>query len=87
MTDFVKLYPEDFPETVKILIALADRADDVATDTDAGFGLRIPTYLHDRYQAYLGLEDDLSTPDAGNVEKAAPKRRGRPRKIRPGEEE
>lgn len=85
MADFVKLYPDDFAKTAKILFDLADHIDHVATDTDAGFALRIPTYLYDRYETYLSL-DGQSTPDAGNVEEVAPKKRGRPRKIRSGEE-
>ena len=74
----IKLYPENFAETVRILVDLAEHPDHVATDTDAGFGLRIPDYLNMRYQMYLDL---AATPDAGNVDDPAPKKRGRPRKT------
>jgi len=77
----VLVYPHVFADVAEVLFDLADHVEQVATNTDAGFALRIPTALYGRFQAYEGLEE--VTPDAGNVTEPVntPKRRGRPRKI------
>lgn len=79
--------PTRFPDLVPVLIDLADRADQIATDTTDGFAVRVPTHVYVRFNAYLVLlygevETELSTPDAGNVEPVEPvvRKRGRPRK-------
>jgi len=78
----VLVYPDNLANVVIVLTDLADRVEDVATNTDAGFALRIPRYLWDRFVAYGDSEE--GTPVAGNVSDApsTPKRRGRPPKNR-----
>jgi len=91
----VLIRPVVFADVVKVLIDLADRPDDVATDTDAGFAVRVPHIVYERFLDYVVLAEEdtvqASTPDAGNVDDAAvvpaPRKRGRPRKNPlPGEE-
>lgn len=76
--------PKSFPDVVNVLIDLADYPGQVATDTTAGFAVRVPPHVYQRFADYLDLlnQESESTPDAGNVETvtSAPKKRGRPRK-------
>lgn len=75
--------PLSFADLIPVLVDLADHPDQIATDTTDGFAVRVPAHVFTRFLDYLDLVDgEESTPDAGNVESAAPvpKRRGRPRK-------
>lgn len=79
--DYVWLRPESFPDVVPVLVDLAGDPNKVASDTDSGFALRISHEVFQRFLTYVGLTEGLeSTPDAGNVDAPAPKKRGRPRK-------
>lgn len=78
MTVFLK--PDNFAEAVLDLLALADHPDDVATDTSDGFRLRIPDYLAELYEQFQALQDPAA--EQPPVATPAPKRRGRPPKIR-----
>jgi hypothetical protein len=76
--------PTSWADEVPILIDLADRPTDVATATDNGFQLRLPAYLWDRYQLYLGISTSTPISDSdtpAETDTPAPKKRGRPRKI------
>lgn len=57
MTD-IFYTPHDWSTEVKILIDLADHADQVAVDTGNGMRLRLPDWLWDRYQRYLSLDSE-----------------------------
>lgn len=82
--------PVSFKDVVPVLVDLADNADQVASDTDEGFAVRVPRVVYLRFLDYVALADPRgqdnalpdSTPVDGNVEQAAPvkKPRGRPRK-------
>jgi hypothetical protein len=78
--------PGSWADEVPILIDLADHPSDVATATDNGFQLRLPDYLWERYQVYLGMSSStpISEPDTpAETDTPAPKKRGRPRKTLP----
>lgn len=83
MSDEVFLSPDDWSETVPVLMALADHPDHVATDTGDGFRLRIPAYLADLYQQYLDLSETPNGMSSDANESPAPRKRGRPRKVQP----
>lgn len=82
--------PASFKDVVPVLVDLADNADQVASDTDEGFALRVPHVVYLRFLDYVALADPRgqrsalpdSTPVDGNVEPTVPvkKPRGRPRK-------
>lgn len=49
---------DEFPDVVKVLVALADSVYDVATTTDTPqLGLVVPEYLHERYLWYRQLNE------------------------------
>lgn len=81
--------PVSFKDVIPVLVDLANSADQIASDTDEGFAVRVPHVVYLRFLDYVSLADPgqlgaspNSTPVDGNVELTAPvkKPRGRPRK-------
>jgi hypothetical protein len=70
----------DSPQTLQVLLDLADNRKDVQTTTDYGtLAVIVPDELYERYQQYLNLSESSSPEE--------PKKRGRPRKYQlPGQE-
>lgn len=80
------IYPRHGEEAsiARTLLAMADDAMDVKTNTDNGLAFIVPDYLHDRYvNGGIGEEDDPAPALSEEVQRRRP---GRPRKIQPPKE-
>ena len=68
----------------RTLLAMADDARDVKTNSDNGFSFIVPDYLYERYvNGGTGSEDEQAPVVTEEVQRRRP---GRPRKIQPPKE-